>query len=687
MPETLTGWQLRLLGPPAVVAADGRVIPCERRTAALLAYLALEGPTSRATLVRLLWPDAPASASRNNLVHHLRRLKKASGADLVLPGEVAALAPALTVDAWTLLEEGRHGAGRAVLLDGVELDGCPDLMDWLEAQREELGAVLMNVSRAELQRLEEQGAWAEAISLGLTLLDLDPTAEDVWRSVIRLHYLNGDRPAALQTYHRCQDVLMRELGAEPEAATRHLARDIDRGTLGAVQPVARSGRIPLAVLRPPTLVGREEAWARMEEAWAAGQGIMLVGEAGSGKTRLALDFLRSRTTHQLLYFQAQPGDAQLPYATHARNYRAALGTYPDLALPGWVRSELARMLPELGQAPPPMISEADKRRFYDAKVEVIRLIAERGPVIVATDDAQFMDDASVEAGAYVGSRFWGDARVNVRTLFCHRPGELSAASAGLLGGMYDAGAVVPIHLAPLDQPAIEHLLEDLNLPQGVALAGDLARVTGGNPQLLLELLRHLFETGALQDSEQLPDTGGGVTSLIARRLARLTPSAQQAARAAAVLHSDFTPEMVAQMLGVSLLDVASAWEELEEAQIMTGERFSHSLILETVLAGIPNPVSGVLHRAAAQLLASQGGPAARIARHWQEGGKPGRAAPWLLKAGEAAEATLHLEQARAHYQAARQAFEADGDTNGAAQALRSLAALAACSPGTSAEPN
>ncbi|MFC4453924.1 BTAD domain-containing putative transcriptional regulator [Deinococcus sonorensis] len=675
MPEPLTGWQLKLLGPPQVVTADGQVIRCERKVAALLSYLALEGPTPRATLVRLLWPETPVSASRNNLVHHLRRLKKACGADLVVPGELAALDPALQVDVRTLLEGGGTRLDWTVLLDGVELDGCPDLMEWLEAQREEVGTLLVDAGRTEMGRLEARGAFAEAAALAQTLLDLDPVAEEVWRALMRLQYLNGDRPAALQTYHRCRNVLERELGVEPEAATKQLARDIDQGALGTPLTTIRPGRIPLAALRPPTLVGRDEAWARMEEAWAGGQGIMLIGEAGSGKTRLALDFLHSRTTHQLLFFQARHGDDQVPYATHARNYRGTLAAYPDLELPAWVRSELARMLPELGDAPPPMTAEADKRRFYDAKVEVIRLIAERGPVIVATDDVQFMDDASVEAGAYVGSRFWGDARVNLRTLFCLRPGELSATAQALLQAMYDAGALVPIHLTPLDPPAIERLLADLDVPQARAYAHDLARVTGGHPQALLETLRHLFETDAFQRPGQPLEAGGGVTAVIGRRLERLTPFALQAARAAAVLHADFTPEMVAQMLGVPLMELALAWEELEDAQIMSDERFSHDLVLATVLAGIPSPVLGVLHRAAAQLLASQGGPAARVARHWQEGGNLGRAAPWFLKAGEAAEATLHVEQARAHYRDARLAFETSGDARGALQARQAEAAL------------
>ena len=51
--------------------------------ALLLAWLALEGPSSREHLAALLWPDSPAEASRNALRQRLFRLRKLAGAELV----------------------------------------------------------------------------------------------------------------------------------------------------------------------------------------------------------------------------------------------------------------------------------------------------------------------------------------------------------------------------------------------------------------------------------------------------------------------------------------------------------------------------------------------------------------------------------------------------------------------------
>ncbi|WP_019587620.1 ATP-binding protein [Deinococcus apachensis] len=671
MPHTLSGWRLHLLGSPQVVAADGRIIPCERKTAALLAYLALEGRTSRATLVKLLWPDTLGEISRNNLVQHLRRLNKACGVDLVLPGEEVELDPAVEVDVQVLLGGQGRGISRAELLDGVELDGCPDLLEWLETRREGVHAAAVNACQVDIRSFEEQGSFTEAIGAAQALLELDPVVEDAWRDLMRLHLLNGDRAAALGVYHRCKDVLMRELGVEPTAETRRLARAIGEGTVGAQ---GRSCRIPVAVLRPPALVGREEAWARIEEAWADGKGIALIGEAGSGKTRLATDFMRSRPDHQVLFFGGRPGDRQVPYATHTRFLSALLEAAPNCELPGWVRRELARTLPVLGEAPPPIRSDTDKRRFYEATVEFIRRVTQRAPMILGNDDMHFMDDASMESGTYVASHFVNDGVV-LRNISCYQSGALSPFAQAIMQRAYEAGVLVPIHLAPLAQGDIEQLLSDLGLSQGTVLADDFARASGGNPQVVLELLKGMYQTGTFQVATSTRGAPS-VAALITGRFERLSASSQQVARAAAVLRRDFTVEQVARMLGASLLDVASAWEELEEAQVMSGEAFSHDLMLQTILAGIPSPVLGVLHRAAAHMLGAQGGAPARIASHWQEGGDPGKAAPWFLRAGEAAEATLRFAEAEENYARAQLACETVGDTEGAARARRTRVALA-----------
>ena len=71
--------QLLLAQQPGARHADGRVQPVAPRDAALLAWLALEGPTPRNRLAALLWPDSPAETARNALRQRLFQLKRQFG--------------------------------------------------------------------------------------------------------------------------------------------------------------------------------------------------------------------------------------------------------------------------------------------------------------------------------------------------------------------------------------------------------------------------------------------------------------------------------------------------------------------------------------------------------------------------------------------------------------------------------
>ncbi|WP_165794186.1 BTAD domain-containing putative transcriptional regulator [Deinococcus aerius] len=662
----------------------------ERKLAACLAYLALEGATGRGRLVGLLWPDSPEHTARNNLSQMLRKLRLFAGTDLVTGGDLLTLGPDLEVDAARVRAAYTQGhsaellEGGGELLAGLRYDDCPDLDDWVSAERDRHAEARIQARRQEAARLEREGHYEGALGLARALLDLDPVSEDAHRRVMRLHYLLGDRPAALRAYQRCNEALWREFQTEPLPETKQLAREIDRGTVPVLAPAART-ELPLAVLRPPHLVGREREWARLEAAWEAGQWIFISGEPGSGKTRLALDFAGSKGGY--IVYSGRPGDRVQPWATLTRMSRINTARFPDLRLEPWVRREMSRLVPELlppEQRPPPITSDEELLRFREAHM-VWTIAVHEGLLSNICDDWQFYDDHTNQMGMYMfGTSFpLGQPGGMPRLIATFRRGELPRESADLVRQTVEQGIAVLIDLESMDERAANELMTDIGVPDDPTLRRRLWRHSAGNPHFLLETVKLLLEAGGLDGP--LPDhlpLPGKVWALIGRRLERLSPPALQAARAAAVLQSDFDVEQVAQMLGAPLLDLAQAWEELEAAQVLHGHRFTHDLVYEAVLAGIPGSVRGLLHRAAARTLEAESGGAARVARHWQEGGKPDLAARAYLRAAREAHDQYLLADAARFYALAAELLEGQGDPRGAAEARSALARV----PVPGAEP-
>jgi hypothetical protein len=181
---------------------------------------------------------------------------------------------------------------------------------------------------------------------------------------MRLHYLLGDRPAALKAYHRCKATLERELAVKPLPETVELARLIEQGEVRGVAKSTQTRVLPPQVLRPPILVGREEAWEKLEEAWERGQTIYVTGEPGVGKTRLVQEFVASKGRG--LYLPARPGYQDVLFAGAAGLARTRIAEAPEVSLPSWVQRELSRILPEFRseEPPPPLRGEEDKLRFF-----------------------------------------------------------------------------------------------------------------------------------------------------------------------------------------------------------------------------------------------------------------------------------------------------------------------------------
>ena len=122
------------------------------------------------------------------------------------------------------------------------------------------------------------------------------------------------------------------------------------------------------------------------------------------------------------------------------------------------------------------------------------------------------------------------------------------------------------------------------------------------------------------------------------------------------------------MLEAGALDVGEWAVELEAAQVLTGERFSHDLLAEAVTAGIPEPLGAALHLRLAQVQQARRAPPIVVARHWMAAREPERALPFLLEAAKQDEQALLPREAADLYARATALLSAAGRNEEAAVA-------------------
>jgi DNA-binding SARP family transcriptional activator/tetratricopeptide (TPR) repeat protein len=618
-------------GPPQVLA------PLD---AALLAWLALEGPTPRNRLAALLWPEKLPEAARNSLRQRLFQLRRQVGAELVDGGATVALADGVAHDL--------HDAD--MLLDGVPLEIGGEFAQWLVLQRERRRARVRR-SLAELAEMAEAAKdWDDALTHAGELLALEPLSEEAHRRVMRLHYLRGDRAAALLAFDRCEQLLKDEVGARPSAETMALLATVSAAG-DVVAPPPGAG-VPASVLRPPRLVGRDRELRALAAAWETGEVAAVAGEGGLGKSRLVGDFARSRGPG-LLAVGARPGDALLPYAVLSRLLRQLLPR-EGLGLEPGVRAELTTILPELGASDVPSPG-TNATRFVNAVEAVLDRAVATGVQGLVLDDLHLADPASAELLLSLGARGSGAGRWRVVVAF--RPAELPARVAGALDALASEQRLRRVALQPLAAEQVGELLDSLGIDGVGAQAAALHRRTGGNPLFVLEVLK--ARAGAEVPAD--PGVPSSVDRLIMLRIARLSPAAVRLARCAAVAGQDFSAALASAVLQTPALDLSDAWNELDVAQILRDGAFAHDLIYEAALSSVPAPIARELHAQIATFLGGRGGDPARVARHWQDAAQPEQAVPWLRTVAEQATARFRYGEAAQTYATLGRILEEAGD--------------------------
>ncbi len=593
----------------------------EPKDALLLAHLAVEGPTPRARLAAMLWPDVDDERARGNLRQRLLRLKRVTGAQLLAGDAQVQLASGI----------GHDLADTHELLEAVDAETAGGFAEWLATQRERRRRARCDALAARAAQAEADGELAAALEYARALLNVDPLSEDAHRRVMKLHYLRGDTGAALAAYRRCADVLRSELGAAPSRATRELEDQIAKAA--PALPVAKASTPhPVTILRPPRLVGRDTELAAMAAAWDAHVAFLLLGEAGMGKSRTLAEFANGRP--RTIVTQARPGDAGVPYATLARLLRTAMAGKPP-ALAVALRSELARVLPEVQPASAAAVN--GQRLPLQHAIEAVLLDVQRDGVRgILLDDLHFADDASVEM---LRTILGGEREIDLRWGFAQRTGEPAAATQALRDSLEDAFGLSTVALDPLDVAQMAVLVDSLGLPDvdGRGIAERLVRHTGGNPMFALETLKHVLVAGG--PAGQLPRPTS-VGALIERRLRQLSPPAIALARVAAVAGVDFSIEMAEHVLKTTAVALADAWNELETAQVLRGAAFAHDLVFEATVKSLPAAIAMHTHASIAEWLERADGEPARIAAHWEASTARERALPWLRQAADRALDTM-----------------------------------------------
>ncbi len=444
--------------------------------------------------------------------------------------------------------------------------------------------------------------------------------------------------------------------------------------------------------RDAPFVGRGDIMDRLAQRYAladAGQRqfVVLCGEPGAGKTRVAARFARrAHAEGAIVLYGRSPAESIVsyqPFITALQQYLAhddgsALAAQLDLEL-----RELGRFIPGLRRrvstlSGEPLAVEPDARRYrlFEAVTHVLAFIAAEQPVVLILDDLHWADTSTALLLRHIVQQLPDTRLLLLGTL---RDVETCDAEdlVQLLARLPPEGWFERLAVPGLDAAETAALVaaHDLGEPTE-GFISRLQHATAGNPLFIGETLKSLSEADAPSQSGVVSERAlsrigvpEGAKDMIAQRILRLGETARDVLAMAAVVGTEFHLRVLDDLMAVAEDEIIAALEEAGAAGLVREAddevdrfEFSHALVREALCEQQSASRRVRRHHRIGEALERTGTAStpAELAHHFFAGRTVDRgekALRYCVQAGDAATRALAHEAAVEQYRRALAALD------------------------------
>ena len=674
-----------LLRGVAARNADGSgVVIAGRGLQALLALLALAVPNSVSSdrLIDELWGDEQPGNPDNALQAKISQLRRLLGRDRVARKDSGYL---LDVDPDAvdvlllekLVRQGRrayteqdYANAAALYTAALAMQHGEPLRDLAEFRFAQAAATRI----AELVLAAHEGLADCRLALGDHVDAVGPLTDAIrdhpYRE--RFHgqlmlalYRCGRQADALRAYKSARDVLVNELGLEPGAELQALQRAMLAQDADLMRDISMAPAMPDASALPGQrdldawraeaatqdnpaarlpFVGRTRERQVIDASIAdmlagAGGAVLLEGEPGIGKSRLAEELTRAATARgsTVVWSRCYEGRGAPAFWTWTEVLHALLDrTDPDelRSALGADAADLAPIVPEIKELfddiEPPVARDPEAARFRicQAVTATLRRLSLTRPLVVIVDDLHWADSSSMDEFEILTAGTQ-EHRVLVVATYRSVDPTFSDGMTSLLAHLSTQASVRRLQLHGLETDELAQFLRAAGTTPTAELLATMEDRTRGNPFFITEILRLVPGDSGTHDARVIERVvPSNIKEVILRRVTRLPDATSQALLAASVLGHEFDVGLLSMIADV---DEATLLERLEPAQISgllvesRGRvgcfRFSHGLFREAMYEDMGVAQRARMHRRAGEALEARHGTSdgrhlLPLAEHW-----------------------------------------------------------------------
>lgn len=608
--------QVKLLQAPLVHKDGEQVVFPFKKAEALFYYLVVNGQATRDELVNLLWGETDEETAKKNLRHAIYMIRKAFDAEIIISPHKSTvlLNPEIEMetDLQSFLEDREDAIEvyKGEFLKGFLVKEVDGYEEWVFQRRE----LYRDMYMAKLyERLDQSIIRKENSKLehyAKLLINEDPLDERPYRLLMESYGRAGAYHKAEEVYRRLKHILTRELGIAPDNATEKLYKDnmARRGLEDNKRDSSRGfffGRS-----RELDIISEQFGSFMLQKEYRS---VIVVGEAGVGKTRLKDRFFESVNEDSLFIVKSSCYQAEEEYPLKPWNQvfssLADIVREESIEIPQLWKNIIVRLFPsfdpEVQAAADVLIERTDKMKYKvveEAVLEVLKRVCGKKRLVISFEDLHWMDSSSIRLLSSVLRRLGSSGIIMVAT--CRNSYEKRVEQ--FISAMLKDGLAEKLMLSRFTKEEADRFIKEL-LPQqqlSRELSDKIYQETEGNAFFLMELVNTIKEKGTIGE------ISGKTQDILKGRIMDVSEAGKKLLNIIAMFFDRVDLDMLLALSGRDELELLDTLEELQERylirEIEDGEdisfEFTHNKLREFIYGLQSTSRRKILHNRIGQIL-------------------------------------------------------------------------------------
>lgn len=493
---------VRLLGEPLVKFNGEKVYFPYKKSEGLFYYVCINKQISREDAINIFWADNDEKSARKNLRDAIYKIKKTLCNDIFISASKTIIELNneidITIDTDNISPENILLLYNNHFLHNFLVKNCYDYEAWITEKRIEYKNIYIKAVIKKVNELANVKDFNSIQKYSSILIENDPYNEKTYRYLMKIYALSGEYNKAVKIYYDLTEILKKDLDISPEINTKKMFRDILKlKDTSATNP------------------DNDYFYGRYDELYSinkilnefstsSGTSILIIGEAGIGKTALinkivlSLDITKNIILKSVCY-NAEEEFFLKPWhnifallGEHVKKERIHLSPMEEQI----IRCVFPSFNKDAALSKYDNIESLDSTRFelaIEAILQLLSKLSEKKNIIIIIDDMQWMDKMSKLLLSNIITHFKNKKIIIIGAYRDDYENKLSSFTVPLIKGDYIIK--IKLHRFSLEETKIIANKFLIGVVTNDHMIADIYNDTEGNALFLVELLKVIQEKG------------------------------------------------------------------------------------------------------------------------------------------------------------------------------------------------